>query len=125
MRKIKLTTIALIILISAVMLSAQPARVNTLAIDQVASMMRDALALSYSQTIHIQDILTEIQGQIELTRPDNLTNPEIVKVDVDDFRLAADEKIKSVLNEIQKSKYDQLKSCLFKTALKHSKPNYM
>lgn len=125
MKKIKLTTIALTLLISAVILFAQPVQANTLAIDRVASMIRDALDLSYSQTIHIQDILTEINEQLELTKPDYLTNPEIARGNADNFRLAADEKIKSVLNEQQKNKYDQIKSSLFKTALKHSRPNRM
>lgn len=125
MREIKLIIIELLILIPAAMLFAQPAQANTLATDQVASMIRDALDLSYSQTIHIQDILTEISGQIELTKPDCLTDPKIARDNTDDFHWAADDKIKSVLNEPQKSKYDQIKGSLFKTALKHSRPKQM
>ncbi len=125
MRKIKLTIIAIAILVSAVLLSAHPVQLAGYDIDLIASMMRESLDLSYSQTIHIRDILTEIQGQIELTKPDNLTNPEIIKEDADNFRLVADEKIKSVLSEHQKSKYDQMKSGLFKIVLKHSRPYQM
>jgi Spy/CpxP family protein refolding chaperone len=125
MRKLKLTTIALTLLISAVMLSAQQIHTGTYDIDRMASMIRDALDLSYSQTIHIQDILTEIHGQIELTKPDNLTNPEIVNEDADNFRLAADEKIKSVLNDEQKLKYNQVKNSIFRTVLKYERPNQM
>ncbi|NLI15125.1 MAG: hypothetical protein GX409_02440 [candidate division Zixibacteria bacterium] len=88
-------------------------------------MMRESLDLSYSQTINIQDILTEIQGQIELAKPDYLTNPEIARDNAADFRMAVDEKIKSVLSEHQKSKYDQMKSGLFKIVLKHSRPYQM
>ncbi len=125
MRKIKLTIIVITLLTSAVMLSAQPLQLREFNIYQMASMMRDALNLSYSQTIHIQNILTDIGAQVEATQPDHLANPEIVRTDADNFRLAADEKIKSVLNKLQKSKYDQIKSSLFKGTLKHSRSYQM
>lgn len=123
MRKIKSVIIVITLLISSVLLSAQPAQPTQYDIDKMASMMRDALELSYSQTIHLEEILTDISAQFELAKPDHLTNPAIVREEADNFRLAADEKIKSVLNDEQKIRYDQIKGELFKIALKYRRPN--
>jgi hypothetical protein len=118
MKKTKYYLIAIICLAMTGMLSAQNSYNSARYIDDLASKLRDALNLSTTQTLHIQDILGQIQSQAIASREIFGSNPELNKDNAAACRLAADDKIKSLLNENQKRLYDQVKNRIFESRIK-------
>jgi hypothetical protein len=118
MKKTKYYLIAILFLAMTGMLSAQNAWDSSRYVDDLASKLRDALNLSTTQTLHIQDLLGQIQSQAMASREIFGSNPELNKDNAAACRLATDDKIKSLFNDNQKRLYDQIKNRIFENQKK-------
>jgi hypothetical protein len=125
MKKVKYYLIAIILIGMTSMLSAQSSWDSARYVDDLASKLRDALNLSTTQTLHVQDILGQIQAQAAASRESFISNPEVARDDAAASRLAADDKIRSLLNENQKRLYNQIKNRIFESENKQNKLDQM
>jgi hypothetical protein len=125
MRLIKYFLIAIIFLASTGLLTAQSAYDSSRYIDDLASKLREALNLSTTQTLHVQDILQQVQEQAAASRESFIADPETIKDNATACRLASDEKIKSLLNENQKRLFDLIKDRIFENNNKPPKLDQM
>lgn len=108
-RFVKLTvTVGVLMLMAAMTASAQRMQRMRFSPEAQAKMLTDSLALDSTQTARVTAILTDQQASMQNIREDNQGDFDAMRGAMTDLRTKTQDKIKAVLSDTQKAKYEEM-----------------
>jgi hypothetical protein len=112
MRKHQVVTLALslsvLMLMCVMTASAQRMQRMRMSPDDRAKVLADSLALDSTQTAQVTAIYKDQQDAMQKIRDDNQGDFEAMRGAMMDLRTKTEDKIKAVLNDTQKAKYEEM-----------------
>lgn len=108
-RVVKLAvTISVLTLTFVLTASAQRMQRMRMSPEDRAKVLADSLALDSTQTAKVTAIFKDQQDAMQKIREDNQGDFEAMRGAMTDLRTKTDEKIKGILNDTQKAKYEEM-----------------